>query len=123
MQSDELEGHISSENAAGEIIEASVLLNDLSLHGIGIYAPSLIQAGNHLTINLTIELSEKRTLTLQGKVMWCQRSENHRVISQSNFPYRVGIRFQFASTAEEEEYAAFWNQLQKEHLYLQKPEK
>jgi hypothetical protein len=109
----ETEANMSSKNPQGEWIDARVLLNDLSPHGVGLYAEQSIPNGTQITLRL----EDPKEVILNGKVIWSQESPNHKVISKKRFSLRLGVQFLFATKEEEEAFKAFWEDLQKSHLY------
>jgi hypothetical protein len=107
------EANISSQNPKGEWIDARVLLNELSPHGVGLYAEEAIPNGTQITLRL----EEPKEVILNGKVIWSQESPDQKVISKKRFSLRLGVQFLFATKEEEEAFKAFWEDLQKTHLY------
>ncbi len=83
---------------------ARILMNDLSARGVGVYCDKAFIAGQEIAIALTIT----GTIYLRGIVTYCkEQDEKNHVISDTPFYYRIGIKFVFASAAEEAEVAKY----------------
>jgi hypothetical protein len=79
---------------------ARILLNDLSARGVGVYCDKPFIAGQEVAIALTIS----GTIYLRCLVLYCkEQDEKNHVISDTPFYYRLGLKFMFASAAEEAE--------------------
>lgn len=88
----------------GEPIEVRVVLNDLSLSGIGLYAQERMLPGH--TIRLTLE--DPRKITVEGRIVWCNDEHiGSPVISANPYNFRIGIRFCFSTKAEEDAFKLF----------------
>lgn len=81
----------------GTSVPARVVLNDMSPKGLYLFASEQLALGQQ--IQLTLE--EPRRFFAHGKVVSCQNIVmDRRVISEHQFPYRVGIEFLFRNDAE-----------------------
>lgn len=77
---------------------ARVLVNDLSLSGIGLFCASPVEQG----IDVELVISAKQPITFKGKVVWCQEFYNQgHIVSDTKFSYRCGIKFSFKDAEEQ----------------------
>jgi hypothetical protein len=77
---------------------ARILLNDLSIKGVGIFCDKAFRPGQEIAIHLT----EPSSIYLRGKIIHCQEHDSRtHVISSIHFGYRIGIQFIFADATEE----------------------
>jgi hypothetical protein len=78
---------------------ARILLNDLSIKGVGIFANKAFQPGQEIAIHLT----DPGPIYLRGKIIFCQEHDvRTHIISNLPYSYRIGIQFVFADATEEE---------------------
>lgn len=74
------------------VLPATVVLNDITLRGLFLFSAHPIDLGQ--TVTLTVE--SPKALFVRGRVVACNRlSLQTAVISETVFPYRVGILFEF----------------------------
>ncbi len=76
------------------LVQARLLINDLSLKGIGLYssAPLIADQEIHLTI------SEPGSIKIRCRIVWCQDSHaGSHILTQQAFNYRIGLEFIFTS--------------------------
>lgn len=94
-------------------LAARVVLNDLSVKGVSVFSPVMLNAEQEVQITL----DHPRKFFVRGRVAWSQEvvTETH-VISQNPFRYRIGVEFSFTSPEEEEEVRKFVQELVQEHL-------
>lgn len=112
-----LEANLTSTNTEGEVIEVRVMLNDMSAHGVGIYAQRHLEPGTLVAFRI----DEPREMTIEGKVAWSKESGDYKIISKERYSIRVGIQFIFQSPKDEAAFAEFLRDLTKNHLYPDKP--
>lgn len=80
-----------------EMVPASALLNDLSLRGIFLFSTHAFVLGQRITITI----QEPKTFFIRGRVVMCKiMSLHNNVISETSFPYRLGVLFEFRSAEE-----------------------
>jgi len=102
----------------GELIEARVLLNDLSTSGIGIYGSKPMNPG----AKVVITLDEPIQIQICGEVIWCQEQPAcGPVITSEAFNHRIGVKFIFANPEEEKKVQDYCEEIQKQHLYRPSP--
>jgi hypothetical protein len=77
---------------------ARIMLNDLSIKGVGIFCDKPFTPGEEIAINLT----DPTRIYLRGKIVFCQEHDSRtHVISNLPYSYRIGIQFIFADATEE----------------------
>lgn len=104
-------------NTTPHITQARVLLNDLSPKGLGLFAANPIMVGQQIA--LTIE--EPKRFYIRGRVIWCQEHDaDSHVLSPTPYSYRIGIEFVFESREEEQQVAAYCDEIAKNHLFTLK---
>jgi hypothetical protein len=114
---EEVHGNATTESPQGVMREAHIMLNDLSVSGIGIYSPEPMAPG----LVVTIALQEPRTITVEGRVVWCQNDQSTcRILSEHPYPFRVGIKFTFKTPEEEDAFKKYCEDLCVNHLYAPK---
>jgi hypothetical protein len=110
----ETHAQATTQGENGQAIEARVMLNDLSPHGIGIYSKEKMVVGQKVQITL----DEPKRITVTGSVVWCQEQRTGgAIISTQAHNYRVGVKFQFASPEEEKTFMDYCIEIEKAHLY------
>jgi hypothetical protein len=114
---EEVHGSVTTESPQGEICDARIMLNDLSVSGIGIYAAESMAPG--LAVRITLQ--EPHMINVEGKVIWCQDELSaSRILSARPFPFRIGIQFTFKTPEEENVFRATCEDLRKNRLYAPK---
>ena len=79
--------------------EARMLLNDISVGGVGFRCDCQFEAGQEVAIHLTAPDS----IYLKGTIAWCRPVERRlAVISSQPYKFEVGVVFKFADDAERE---------------------
>jgi hypothetical protein len=102
----------------GELIEARVLLNDLSTTGIGIYASKPMNPGSKVIVTL----DEPIQIQICGEVVWCQEQPAcGPVITSEAFNQRIVVKFVFANADDEKKLQDYCEEIQKQHLYRPNP--
>lgn len=105
-------------SSQGESVEARVLLNDLSVTGIGIYAGQPMDVGTKITITL----EEPKQIQITGTVVWCQEQPAvGAVITSEAFNFRIGVKFVFANAEEEKALQDYCAEIQQQHLFKPGP--
>lgn len=91
-----------------ELVQARLVLNDLSPSGIGVFCAEAMAPGQEVALML----STPATIYLRGRVVYCQEhfSPSH-VISETPFGFRAGIQFTFQSADEQAAVTKFCEQL------------
>lgn len=98
-----------------EVVKASILLNDLSIHGAFLFTEHALSIGQY--VRLTV--NHPRYFFVHGRVVTCKMlSMRNNVISPMSFPYRLGILFEFGSEKEYTTVKAYLEELSIEHLKL-----
>jgi Tfp pilus assembly protein PilZ len=97
--------------------DARLLLNDLSVDGIGLFASKSFIVGQ----KIALVLDHPKSIEIKGKIAWCQEviSESH-IMSDAPFPFRLGIEFCFESPEEKKQLEAYCETLAKDYLYTNK---
>ncbi len=108
-----LELNLKGQSPDGALVEANVMLNDLSQHGVGLYSPVPVPNGTLVTLRIF----DPKEISVEGKVIWAQSAPDHKIISQRDFSLRLGIHFSFKDEMEERAFAAFLEELKQNHLY------
>lgn len=97
-----------------KIIEARVLLNDITPKGIGIFSTSPMLPSQEISITV----DQPKRLYVRGRIIWCmEHNANSHVLSESKYSYRVGIQFIFDTDEERKVLEAYVQDLEKEFLY------
>jgi Tfp pilus assembly protein PilZ len=85
-------------DSSKEVVPAKVLLNDLSLTGVGLFTEAPLPISDY--VSLVIEYP--RHLYVKGKVIWCTPyTFDTKIITQEHYPYRAGIKFIFDNEQEQ----------------------
>lgn len=93
-----------------------IVLNDLSLKGVGIYGTTPLVPG----MEVLIGMQEPRRIDLHGRVVWCNKFVlDHRVLTPGNqfFDYRMGIEFVFENDDEAQAVASFVQEIFAMYVY------
>jgi hypothetical protein len=99
---------------AAAVTAARVLLNDITVKGLGIFSEHAMTPGQ----SISITLEEPRRFYVKGRVVWCQEFEGEsRVLSAQRYSYRVGIQFVFQSAEEQAEVEKFLTELSEQHVH------
>lgn len=97
-------GSPTAEGRPNTEASARIMLNDLSIKGVGIFCDKPFRPGQEIAINLT----DPSPIYLRGKIVHCtEQDSNAHIISNFDFSYRIGIQFIFADSAEEAAVRAF----------------
>ena len=89
-----------------------LLLNDLSPVGIGLFASSLLVAGQELYLVFSNPIEVK----FKAKVIWCQENvEAGHVLSKQPYTFRAGLEF-IHNPEEAKKAQAICDEIQKTHL-------
>lgn len=96
------------------IIQACVILNDLSPVGLMLFSPEPFQPGQK--INLTLE--SPKLFYAKGHVTACKHMTLHQhVFGEEMFSYRVAIKFDFNSPDEEIAVRRYCQEIYNRYLY------
>lgn len=101
-------------NGDAIIVDARVILNDISPKGVGLFSTQALLPGQ----DVAITLEEPKRIYLKGRIVWCQEHdvESH-VLSESRYSYRIGIAFVFETPEEFQAVQHYCEVLQKEHIH------
>lgn len=102
-----LEGELQIEHSK-EVLRCRVLLNDIQPDSVGFFVGHLLEIGSRVSL----VLEKPKHLFLKGEVTACRQYSLHsNVLSDDAYPYRVNVKFQFASPEQQQEFIAYWNSL------------
>jgi hypothetical protein len=91
-------GSVTAEGKPMAEGSARILLNDLSIKGVGIFCNRSFLPGQEIAIHLT----DPAPIYLRGKIVFCQEHDSRtHIISDVPYSYRIGIQFVFADATEE----------------------
>jgi len=94
-----------------------VILNDLTIKGVGVFAQSSLVPG----IEVIMNISEPMKLEIRSRVIWCQEHDaNSHILSQDPFSYRLGVEFLLSNVEEQQSVKAFWEEVCRNYLYSPK---
>lgn len=97
-----------------KIIEARVLLNDITPKGIGLFSTSPMLPSQEISITV----DQPKRLYVRGRIVWCmEHNINSHVLSESKYSYRVGIQFLFDTDEERKALETYVQELEKQYLY------
>ena len=81
-------------------IEARVLLNDLSVRGLGLFTTRMLTPG----LEIQIVFEEPKPFTISGKIVWCHEHHlNSHVLTPVPFLFRAGLLFSYENSAQADE--------------------
>jgi hypothetical protein len=110
----ETHAQASTQGENGQAIEARVMLNDISPHGIGIYSKEKMIPG----MSVQVSLEGPKEIKVTGSVMWCQEQfAGGGIISAQAHNFRVGVKLQFATPEEEKTFNDYCAEIEKQYLY------
>jgi hypothetical protein len=94
--------HILNENQPLDPpFKIRLLVNDLSPTGVALFLDQRISPDQEVEVMIDDPINH----TLKGTVVWCQEYiEAKHIISSEPYGFRVGIRFKFATTDDENEF-------------------
>lgn len=100
-------------NNSNQLFEARVILNDFSPTGVGLFMSEPVMVGELLAI--TVE--HPKRFYCKARAVWCQvlTQEGH-IISQQNYPYRIGLEFIFETPEEQASVKAFYEEIVQQHI-------
>jgi hypothetical protein len=91
----------------GNPVEARLVVNDLSMDGIGLFCAQAVAVG----LDVTLTIAESTPIHVHGKVVYCQPADTHmHVLSTHSFNYRVGVQFQFSNEEEKKAFQTYLEQ-------------
>ena len=104
----------AAQGEAAVLVDARLLLNDLSPKGMGVFSAQAMDAGQEIAITL----QDPSRIYLRGKVIHCQEFDaNSHVLSAKSFSYRIGIQFLFETADEQAAVKKFCEQISREHIF------
>ena len=105
---------ISEADGTASLIDARVVLNDLSVKGLGIFTMQPLLVGQ--SISLTLEYPKR--IYIKGRVIWCQEidSSSH-VLSETSYQFRMGLQFVFATDEERIAVKSFCDEVMQIHVH------
>lgn len=103
-----------TEDANGMAVR--LLLNDLSVKGVGLYSTHPFPVGHEVNLAIT----EPMRLDIPGRVAWSQEfgSTSH-ILSKHPYSYRMGIEFVLSPT-EEQTVQIFCDEVLRDYLFTVK---
>lgn len=97
-----------------KIIEARVLLNDITPKGIGLFTTSPMLPSQEISITV----DQPKRLYVRGRIVWCmEHNANTHILSETKYAYRVGIQFIFDTEEERQALAKYVQELEAQFLY------
>jgi hypothetical protein len=91
-----------------------LVLNDLSVKGVGVFAASPLVPGQEVVLTITHPM----TLEIRCRVVWCQEfAANSHVLSHATFSYRLGLEFQVSGLEDQINVRTFWDDMCRNYLY------
>lgn len=105
---------VTSLGAAPIVAEARVVLNDMSIKGVGLFAPVELVPGTVVAITI----SEPTQFFIKGRVVWCQEHDaTSHVLSKNAFSFRVGIEFLYENPSEQQAVKQYLEVLARDYLF------
>ncbi len=97
-----------------DVVQARVVLNDISSHGLMLFCSRPLREGQLMAITI----QEPYLFYAQGKVMSChQLSLKTSILTDEPFPYRVQIKFEFHSLFERNAVRMYCQEVLKKYLF------
>ncbi|MDR3607553.1 MAG: hypothetical protein P4M08_09245 [Oligoflexia bacterium] len=99
--------------AAKLMVQAMVMLNELSPVGITLFSEAQFGVDQSVTLNIP----DLQNFFVKGKVTACKEVYvNPGILQKISYKYRVQIRFEFGSEVERQAVKAYCESLQKQYL-------
>ena len=93
-----------------EAIHISLVLNDLSAKGVGLFLSKKIEIGQELQISI----NEPKPFQARGRVVWChEHNLNSNIVTENPLKFRAGLLFVFANDEESKKMVEIWEELAK----------
>ncbi len=94
--------------------QARVLLNDFGQTGLRLFSSERLRPGQ----DIVIALDRPKEFYVRARVLWCfDAPRSGRVLSESNFNYRVGVEYLFSSSNEEASVKEYCQYLMTEYIF------